>query len=217
MTPQLFAHPFSSYSWKVQIALDEKGVAYAYRVIDGEDAETMAEWSRRWPARQFPVLAVGERTIVEASAIIEYLEAEQGASLIPADAKVAVDVRMMDRVFDHHVMAPTQRIVADALKPEERRDAVDVSEARAKLETIYAWLEARVPADGWVCGADFSMADCAAAPALFYADWAHPMDGRFPNLAAYRARLLARASVAKAVDGGRPYRHFFPLGAPDRD
>lgn len=217
VTPQLFAHPFSSYSWKAQIALAEKGIAYDYRIIDGEHPDNVADWAQRWPMKQFPVLALGDRTIVEATAIVEWLEVEHGATLIPADPAAAVEVRMMDRIFDLHVMAQMQRIVNDALRPEERRDAIEVAQARAKLDAVYAWLETRIPAAGWVCGNAFTLADCAAAPSLFYADWAHPMDGRFPGLAAYRARLLTRPSVAKAVDGGRPYRAFFPLGAPDRD
>lgn len=217
MTLQLFAHPFSSYSWKAQIALDEKGLDYAYRNVDPADPDNGAELRRLWPLGKFPLLVDGDRVVFETSAIIEYLEARHGSRLIPADPLAAVEVRMLDRVFDNHVMAPMQQIVADALRPTDQRDAYSVERAREALEAIYAWLDGRAGAGEWAAGDAFTLADCAAAPALFYADWAHPMGERFPALAAYRARLLARPSVARAVDGARPYRGYFPLGAPDRD
>ena len=103
------------------------------------------------------------------------------------------------------------------LRPEADRDPYGVNEARTMLETIYAWLDARMAGRTWAVGDTFTLADCAAAPSLFYADWTHEIPARFASLKAYRARLLARPSVARAVDGGRPYRHYFPLGAPDRD
>jgi glutathione S-transferase len=149
---------------------------------------------------------------------IEYLDAVHPGPvrLVPADARDAVDVRMMDRVFDNYVSTPQQKLVYDALRAPEARDAQGVADARRMLETSYAWLDARMADREWAAGA-FSLADCAAAPALFYADWSHRIDARFANLLAYRARLLARPSFARAVDAARPYRAFFPLGAPDRD
>ena len=165
-----------------------------------------------------PVLVDGGGTVMEASIIIEYLGLHHSGPvrLIPEDARAALDVRLMDRVFDNYVMTPMQRIVADALRPAEKREPYGVTEARALLDTAYAWLDNIMRGREWAAG-DFGLADCAAAPALFYADWARPIGEGFAALRAYRQRLLARPSFARAVDEARPYRPFFPLGAPDRD
>ena len=219
MTLQLFFHPFSSYSQKALIALYENGTPFTPRVLSPEDPATGAEFAARWPIGKFPILVDGERTIVEATAVIEYLEAAHPgpARLIPADPLAAVEVRMMDRVFDNHVSTPQQRVVYDALRAPAERDPRGVADARAALERAYAWLDERVARREWAAGDAFSLADCAAAPSLFYADWTHAIDARFANLIAYRRRLLARPSFAKAVDAARPFRPYFPLGAPDRD
>jgi len=216
---QLFFHPFSSYSQKALIALYENATPFTPRVLTPEDPATQAEFAARWPLRRFPILVDGERTIVEATAVIEYLEAVHPGKvrLMPSDPVAAVDVRMMDRVFDNYVSTPQQQVVFDALRAPEVRDAHGVAQARAMLETSYAWLDEHMATREWAAGGGFSLADCAAAPALFYADWTHPIDPRFAHLLAYRRRLLARPSFARAVDEARPYRPFFPLGAPDRD
>ena len=218
MSLQLFFHPFSSYSQKALIALYENGTPFTARLLSPEDPATGAEFAARWPIKRFPILVDGERTILEASTVIEYLDAVHPGPLrlIPPDPLAAVDVRMMDRVFDNYVSTPQQKLVYDALRAPEARDAQGVAEARAALETAYAWLDARMADREWAAGA-FSLADCAAAPALFYADWSHGIADRFANLRAYRARLLARPSFARAVDAARPFRPYFPLGAPDRD
>ena len=218
MSLQLFFHPFSSYSQKALIALYENGTPFTARVLSPQDSATGAEFAARWPIKRFPILVDGERTILEASTVIEYLDAAHPgqARLIPQDPLAAVDVRMMDRVFDNYVSTPQQKLVYDALRAPEARDAQGVAEARAALETAYAWLDARMADREWAAGA-FSLADCAAAPALFYADWSHKIAARFSNLLAYRARLLARPSFARAVDAARPFRPYFPLGAPERD
>ncbi|MBS0505566.1 MAG: glutathione S-transferase family protein, partial [Proteobacteria bacterium] len=129
----------------------------------------------------------------------------------------AIEVRMLDRIFDNHVMTNMQRVVNDALRPAERKDAEEVRQAKAALETAYRWLNGWMEGREWAAADQFSLADCAAAPSLFYADWVHPIPDELTNLKAYRARLLARPSVARAVDEARPYRPLFPLGAPDRD
>jgi glutathione S-transferase len=125
---------------------------------------------------------------------------------------------MLDRIFDNNVMAPTQAVVAEHLPfitqtPDERR----IERARSSLDKIYPWLDARLTGREWAAGEDFTLADCAGAPSLFYADWVQPIPDELTSLKAYRARVLARPSVARAVDEARPYRHLFPLGAPDRD
>jgi glutathione S-transferase len=219
MPPVLYAHPFSSYCQKVLIALYENGTDFTYRMLGPEDATAMAELEALWPLKRFPVLVDGGRTYIESSIIIEHLALSRAGPFrpLPEDPEMALQVRQMDRVFDNYVMTPMQRIVADFIRPPERRDPHGVAEAKALLEAAYAWLDGIVAAREWAAGSGFSLADCAAAPALFYADWVLPIDEAFGNLRGYRARLLARPSFARAVDEARPYRQLFPPGAPDLD
>lgn len=204
--PILHAHPFSSYSWKVLIALYENGTPFEFRLL--EDEASWAELERLWPIRLMPVLVDGDRTVAEASIIIEYLAMVHSGpvELVPSDPNEALRARFVDRLFDNYVMAPMQRIVGNQLRPEADRDPYGVAEARAMLDKAYGWIDANVPAEGWALDEGFTLADCAAAPSLFYADWVHPISEDHPNARAYRARLLARPSVARAVDGARPYR-----------
>jgi glutathione S-transferase len=219
MSLQLYAHPFSSYSQKVLIALDENATPFKLRLLSSENPENGEEFAALWPLKRFPVLVDGAETIVESSIIIEHLELNHpGArALLPRQPKAALPVRAMDRFFDNYIMTPMMRIVFDRIRAEADRDALGVAEARALLDTAYQWLDGQLGGREWACEGDFSMADCAAAPSLFYADWVHEIDAAFANTRAYRARLLARPSVARAVEAARPYRHLFPLGAPDRD
>src|SRR5690606_29710105 len=131
------------------------------------------------------------------------------------DPDDAVEVRMLDRFFDHYVSDPQARIVVNALRRGDQRDPLAGQEARELLERAYAWLDARMAGRTWAVGDAFSMADCAAAPSLFYADWTHPIGDRFANVSAYRARLLQQPGVVRAVDAARPWRHLFPLPCPD--
>lgn len=217
MTLQLYAHPFSSYCQKVLTALYENDTPFEMRLLEGSDA--MRELAARWPMKRFPVLVEDGRTVIEASCIIEYLHVHHpGPSrLIPADPDEAIEVRMMDRFFDNYISTPQQKFVFDVLRPESERDPRGVADARAMLDTAYAWLDTVMADRAWAAGDAFTLADCAAAPFLFYADWTHPIDERFANVRDYRRRLLARPSFARAVDEARPYRSYFPLGAPDRD
>ena len=218
MALQLYAHPFSSYCQKVLIALYENAIPFEVRLLAPEDSRMAAEHAALWPFRRMPVLVDGGRTVVESSIIIEHLQIFHPGPvrLIPEDARAALDVRMMDRFFDNYVMTPVQKIVFDAIRKPEQRDPAGVADARALLDTAYRWLDGEMKGREWAVDG-FSLADCAAAPALFYADWAHPIGESFPNLVAYRRRLLARPSFARAVDEARPYRAFFPLGDPGRD
>jgi glutathione S-transferase len=138
-------------------------------------------------------------------------------NLIPPDPDLALEARMLDRFFDNYVMTPQGKFVFDVLRPPADRDPYGVSEARKVLDTSYAWLDERMQRRTWAIGEDFTLADCAAAPSLFYADWTHPIPENFESLISYRKRLLERPSFARAVDEARPFRHYFPLGAPDRD
>lgn len=215
--PRLYAHPFSSYCQKVLVALYENGTPFEYRNL--EDPAANAELTTLWPLRRFPVLVDAGRTVLEATCIIEYLDAHHPGPvrLLPQDRDAALEVRMLDRFFDNYVSTPQQKVVFDRLRAEADRDPFGVAEARAMLEAAYAWLDARMAGREWAAGTGFSLADCAAAPFLFYADWTHPIEARFANVRAYRARLLARPSFKRAVDEARPFRPYFPLGAPDRD
>lgn len=217
MTLELFAHPFSSYCQKALIALYENDTPFTYRML--EDEGVGEEFAALWPLKRFPILRDDGRVVLETSIIIEHLHVRHPGpvKLIPDDPDLAVEVRMLDRIFDNYVMTPQGKFVFDSLRPEDRRDPHGVEEARQMLDATYAWLDQRMERRTWAVGESFTMADCAAAPSLFYADWTYPIPERHRHLKAYRARLLERPSVARAVDEARPFRHYFPLGAPDRD
>lgn len=219
MALALYGHPFSSYTQKVLIALYENATPFEFRCLGPDTPEHAAEWLRRWPLRKFPLLVDDGRSIVETSIIIEYLQLVHPGPvrLLPADAMAALDVRFLDRFFDLHVMNAMQLAVNGALTgdPVKRQDGLAL--AVEKLELAYAWLERHLAGRHWAAGAEFTLADCAAAPSLFYADWTHPIGEACPQLRAYRTRLLARPSFARAVEEARPFRPLFPLGAPARD
>jgi glutathione S-transferase len=219
MTLRLYAHPFSSYCQKVLTALYENDTPFDWRVLAPDDPEVEAEFAALWPLRRMPVLVDQGRTVVESTSIIEYLAVYHPGRvrLIPTDADAALEARTMDRVFDNYVMTPMQRIVFDFIRPPEARDPHGVKDARAMLDKAYGWLDGVMAMRAWAAGDAFSLADCAAAPSLFYADWVHPIPEPFANLRSYRVRLLARPSFARAVDEARPFRAWFPPGAPDRD
>ena len=218
MTPELYGHPFASFVWKPLIALYERRVDFIFRMIDGDHMDNIARATELSPTGQFPALVDGDREVVQSNAIIEYLDLYHGDAppMVPTDAKAALTARMFADVFDDYVQDPMQKIVADAMRAADEKDPRGVADAHAKLEKTYAWLDKHLGAT-WAVSDSFTIADCAAAPALFYADWVHPISSDYPKLAAYRARVLAHPSVARVVDEARPFRHFFPLGAPDRD
>jgi glutathione S-transferase len=215
--PRLYAHPFSSYCQKVLIALYENQTPFEYRML--EDPGAMEELTALWPMKRFPVLVDAGRTVFEATSIIEYLGVHRPGPvrLVPDDPDAALEVRMLDRFFDNYVSTPQQKVVADRLRPEAVRDPHGVAEARAMLRTAYAWLDQWMADREWAAGGSFSLADCAGAPFLFYAVWTERIDDAFANVTAYRRRLLARPSFARAVEEARPFRSYFPLGAPDRE
>jgi len=219
MPMKLYAHPFASYCQKVLIALYENGTPFEFCMLAPDDKQMAAEHEALWPFKRMPVLVDDGCTVVESSIIIEHLGLRHPGPvrLIPDDPRAALEVRMMDRVFDNYVATPLQKIVVDSIRAAESRDRQGVAEARAMLDTAYRWIDDAITGREWAAGDAFTLADCAAAPALFYADWAHPIGEAFSNLHAYRRRLLARSSFARAVNEARPFRPLFPLGAPDRD
>lgn len=216
---ELFGHPFSSYCWKALIAFYENETPFSFQLLDADHPENNERFQSLSPHGKFPLLVDDRRVVFEASIIIEYLQAHHPGSsrLIPHDPDAALNVRMLDRFFDNYVMGPMQTIVYDHIREEKDRDATAVANARTMLARSYAWLEGRLAGRRFVCGEAFTLADCAAAPSLFYADWVSEIPPDYPLLRTYRRRLLERPSVKRCVDEARPYRSFFPLGAPDRD
>ncbi|MBX3560855.1 MAG: glutathione S-transferase family protein [Sphingomonas sp.] len=210
----LYAHPLSSYCWKVLIALYENGTLFEFRQLDPEHPENGAEFAALWPIGKMPVLADRGRTIGESSIIIEYLGLHHRGpvTLVPhhADPDAALKVRMMDRIFDHYVMTPMQQIVFDRIRPADRRDPYGVALARAMLDRSCNWLETELADRTWAAGEDFSLADCAAAPALHYADKVQPFRAHLPVLGAYLDRLEARPSFARVLREAEPCAHLFP-------
>ena len=216
MSLEFFGHPFSSYTQKVLIALWADGTDFTYRMI--EDPANMEELKRHSPYGLFPVLIDDGRPVLESSTIIEHLHAHhRGPNDWIPEGEVGRRVRFLDRFFDLYVMNNMSKPVFDKIRAECDRDPFGVQKARGDLHTAYDWLEANLGDGPWAVGDTFTMADCAAAPSLFYADWVEEIGPNRPKLAAYRARLLEHPVVARAVDEGRPYRSYFPLGAPDRD
>lgn len=218
MSLEFFGHPFSSYTQKVLIALYADGTEFEYRMLDQEHPENFEELKRHSPFGLFPLLLDDGKPVIETSCIIEHLQAHHsGANNWIPDGDLGRRVRFLDRFFDLYVMNNMSRPVFDKLRPEGSRDPFGVAKARTDLHTAYDWLEANLGDAPWVAGESFTLADCAAAPSLFYADWIEEIGTQRPKLSAYRARLLAHPVVARAVDEARPYRNLFPLGAPDRD
>ena len=218
MALAFYEHPFSSYVQKAKTALYEKGIPFESKMIDGSEP-IASEFAALWPIRRFPVMVDDGQFVFEATGIIEYLEARfpETGRLIPADLPLAAEVRMWDRFFDNYVSYPQGRLVFMAIG-REPDDGKGGAAWKSMLETSYALLDRRMAGRTWAVGEDFSLADCAAAPALLYADWTHRIPARFAAVQAYRRRLLARPSYARALDDARPYRKLFPLGAPvDRD
>lgn len=215
MTIQLYGHPFASYVWKALIAAYERDVPFEFRMVDPAHPENSSRIAKLSPTGQYPALVDGDRTVTQSNSVIEYLDRFGSASpMIPPDVDLALASRMLADVFDDYVSGPLQQIVGEALRPAGSADPTRIEEAKAKLDKSYAWLSNCI-GTGWANDDGFSIADCAAAPALFYSDWVHPIpDGPLKD---YRVRLLKHPSVARVVDEARPYRSFFPLGAPDRD
>lgn len=212
----LFGHPFSSYTWKALIPLYANGTEFTLRIV-GTDPEDSAFVAAAHPAGKFPVLVDGDTSVIETTAIVEYLAVRDpdGAPLIPTDPREAVTVRMLDRVFDNYVMANMQRVVSAYITDRDAPDPAELAAGKAGLLSAYRWLETWLGANS--LPPHVSLVTCAAAPSLFYADWVERIPEDCPRLIALRAELLALPDVARCVEEARPYRSLFPLGAPDRD
>jgi glutathione S-transferase len=214
MTLTLHFHPLSSFCQKALVALYELELPFTKNVVDLADPAQRAALLALWPIGKFPVLRDEARaiTVVESSLIVEYLDQRCAAQprLLPADPDRARVCRHWDSFYDQYVNVPMGKIVTDKLRPEGAHDAFGVAQAREQLETSYAMADAWLGAHAWAAGDAFTMADCAAAPALFYANQVAPFVTRWAHLAAYFARLEQRPSFARAVAEAKPYWSLFP-------
>jgi len=217
VTLALYGHPFSSYTWKALIALHANETPFEFRMVDPDHPENAMFIGEAHPAGKFPVLTDGGLIVVETTAIIEYLAVHYpgAAPLIPVDAGLAASVRMLDRVFDNYVMANLQQVVFAYIVDRENPDPSQVDGGKQGLLRAYRWLERWLSLN--VLTPHVSLVTCAAAPSLFYADWVERIPEDCPRLRDLRAELLALPDVVRVVDEARPYRAYFPLGAPDRD
>lgn len=209
----LIDHPLSSYCHKVLIAVEVLGVPLQRRLYNPGDAAQRAEHLALWPTGKIPLLLDDGRPVAESSIIIEHLQrhhAQPGRVLIPDDPDAALQVRLWDRMFDLYVMTPMQAHTADLLRPPELRDATGVAQAGEALREAYRFIDRHLQGRHWACGEAFSLADCAAAPALFYALAYVPLPPDHPHLAAYFERLVAHPAVARVIDQARPWLQYFP-------
>ncbi len=215
MTLNIYGHPFSLYTQKAIFAFYECDIPFSLCKLD-EGSDAAKKWSHIWPIEHFPVLEHGEDIVPEATAIIEYLQANfsKQAFLIPPDPREAVEVRLMDRIFDNYVTTPSQRIVFDFSRPEGTHDELGLVQWKALLDKSYLWLNHKLASRKWAAGDTFSMADCAAAPALLYAHWTYPIPTEFKHVHRFRQQLIARGAYSRVLDESRQFRQYFPMGAP---
>ena len=214
MPLKLYFHPLSSFCWKALIALYENDTRFEPHIVNLFDETSAAEFKRIWPIGKFPVLRDEARnqTIPESSIIIEYLGQHYPGrtQLVPADADLARQTRLRDRFFDLYVNVPMQKVVTDRLRPAGKNDPHGVEEAKALLQTAIGTVDQEMATKTWSIGDAFSMADCAAAPALFYADKVMPFGDAHKNAARYLGRLMERPSFARVVKEAQPYFALFP-------
>lgn len=211
MSLTLYYHPLASFCHKVLIALYENGIEFERRIIDLGDPADSAELQALWPIGKFPIIfdSVHQLNLPESSIIIEYLDRRFPGTrnLVPDDWETALEVRLWDRFFDHYVQVPMQQIVSDRLQATNG----DLTKERSMLKTAYGMLERRMASRIWVASPAFSMADCAAAPALFYARTLVPFPDDYSHLSAYFERLVQRPSFQRVIGEARPWFSFYPF------
>jgi glutathione S-transferase len=214
MSLKLYFHPLSSFCQKALVALYENDTPFEPRIVDLGDEASSAEFKRIWPIGKFPVLRdeAKDRTVPESSIIIEYLGQHYPGrtQLMPADADLARQTRFRDRFYDLYVHEPMQKVVGDRLRPAASKDPYGVEQAKVRLQTAYGMVDREMTTKSWAMGDAFSMADCAAAPSLFYANLVMPFGDTHKNVARYFGRLMERPSFARAVREAQPYFHMFP-------
>jgi glutathione S-transferase len=214
MSLTLYYHPLSSFCWKALIALYENDTPFTPHMVDLSDESERAALLKIWPVGKFPVLrdSAKDRIVPESSIIIEYLDQHYpGATkFLPADADLARQTRLRDRFYDLYVHAPMQKIVGDRLRPADAKDGYGVAQAKAQLQSCYGMIDKEMAARSWAMGEAFSLADCAAAPALFYGNMVAPFGDAHANVAAYLKRLKARPSFARVIREAEPYFGMVP-------
>lgn len=214
MSLTLYHHPLSSFCMKVLIALYENDTPFTPHIVDLMDPAQHADFCKIWPIGKFPVLRdhARDRIIPETSVIIAHLDRHfpGRTRLIPVDPDVSSPMHVYDRVFDNYVNLNVQAVVFGRLRPVEHRDPYGVEQAKTRLRTALDMIERDIAGRTWIMGDDFTMADCAAAPALFYADKIMPLKGGHPNVAAYLGRLTRRPSIARVLKEAEPYLAMFP-------
>lgn len=219
MSLTLYFHPLSCYCQKVLVALYENGTPFTPKLVDLGDPGERADFLALWPIGKFPLLEDGPKLVPESSIIIEYLALHHAGPqpLVPENPVAALDVRRLDRFFDLYVTAPMQKVVLDRIRPAKSKDPLGVAEAREMLKRAYGVLEAELDGRTWAAGESFTMADCSAAPALFYAERCVSFQDGYPRLAAYFERLLTRPSFARALAEAEPFFQFFPRNPGDAE
>jgi glutathione S-transferase len=219
MSLTLYFHPLSCYCQKALIALYENDTPFTPRLVNFGDPGERAEFLALWPIGKFPLLEDGARLVPESSVIIEYLALHYPGqvALLPADPAQALEVRRLDRLVDSYVTHPMQKIVLDRIRPADGKDPLGVAEAREMLERAYGVLEAELGDRSWAAGESFTLADCSAAPALFYAERCVSFQSGHPRLAAYFERLRTRPSFARVLAEAEPYFQFFPRNPGDAE
>jgi glutathione S-transferase len=215
MSLKLYYHPLASFCHKALIALYENGIPFEPVIVDLSDEASSAAFRAVWPMAKMPVLRDEKRqhTVAEATIVIEYLDVRYPGPtrFLPGDPDAAWQTRTWDRFYDHYLQEPMQKIVTDRLRPAGRNDAYGVEQAKAQLRRAYALIEREMAAKTWAMGDAFTLADCAAAPALFYAHTVVPFDATQSVLKAYHGRLMARSSFARVLEEAQPYFALFPL------
>jgi glutathione S-transferase len=214
MALTLYSHPLASYCWKVLIALYENETPFQAQLVDLGDEKSRAAFFKLWPVGKFPVLQDSERNrmVPESTIIIEYLATHYPGrtALLPADADAALEARLQDRFFDQQIHEAMQKHVGDKLRPADKRDPYGVEQAHAQLEKAYGMLEATLQSRTWAAGDSFTIADCAASPALYYANLVHPIAAQYPKVIDYLQRLEQRPAFARVIQEAQPYFKFFP-------
>jgi glutathione S-transferase len=217
MSLTLHFHPLASYCHKVLIALYENATPFTPNLVDLGSERERAALLKLWPIGKFPVLRDDARnqTLPESTVIIEYLDRHYpgGTQFLPADPDCALQTRLRDRFYDLYVHEPMQKIVGDRMRPDGKKDPHGVEEARARLRTAYGMIDQEMATRKWAMGEAFSLADCAAAPALFYANEVMPFGDTHRHVAAYFGRLKARPSCARVLKEAEPYFAMFPREA----
>ncbi|QKD06159.1 glutathione S-transferase family protein [Mesorhizobium loti] len=214
MSLTLHFHPLASFCWKPLIALYENGTAFHPAIVDLGDEQSRAAFLKISPTGKMPALRddARDRTVLESTIVVEYLDAHYRGpvQLVPAGIDRALAVRQADRFYDFYVQEPMQKIVGDRLRPQDKTDPFGVEQARGQLRTSYAIIEEDMQSKIWAMGDSFTMADCAASPALFYANKVEPFGDKYPAVKRYHDRLLQRPAFARVIEEAQPYFKFFP-------